>query len=70
MKDVGESLSSQLKIEKAENRHCFLKILSALKFLARQGIAIRGHGDGKESNFHHLLLLLAQSDSKLQKWLQ
>lgn len=62
MTDVGEHLSSQLKIEKAENRHCFLKILSALKYLARQGI-----GDDTESNFYQLLLLLAQDDPKLKK---
>jgi hypothetical protein len=69
MKDVGESLSSKLKTERAESRHCFLQILSALKFLARQGIALRGH-ENKESNFYQLLLLLAEDDPKLSKWLQ
>ena len=36
--DVGEMLSSQHSQQKNENRECLLKILSNLKFLARQGI--------------------------------
>ena len=35
--DVGEMLSSQLAQEREENRECLLKIISNLKFLARQG---------------------------------
>ena len=71
MKDIGESLSSQLKIERLEHRHCFLKIVSVLKFLARQGIAIRGHGDNeKDSNFFQLLQLRGEDDAKLNAWLK
>lgn len=36
--NVAESLSQQLKIEKLDKRQCFLKILSNMKFLARQGM--------------------------------
>ena len=36
--NVGESLSSQLAREKLERRQCFLKILSNVRFLARQGL--------------------------------
>ena len=35
--DVGESLSQQHKQEKRDNRQCFLKVVSNLKFLSRQG---------------------------------
>ncbi len=53
--NVAESLSSQLKLKKMQNRCCFLEVLSSLQYLARQGIAIRGHPDG---------------ESKLHSWLQ
>ena len=37
-KNVGESLSTQFAQERLEIRQCFLKLLSCLKFLARQGL--------------------------------
>ncbi len=40
MQDIGIQLVSQMESERADNRHCFLKIISALKFLAQQGIAL------------------------------
>ena len=52
--DVGELLSSAHAREKAANRHCLLKVISTLRFLARQGCAIRGHGDETDGNFHQL----------------
>ena len=67
--NVAESLSSQLKLEKMENRQCFLKILSSLQYLARQGIAIRGHSD-EDSNFCQLLKLRTRDCANLHSWLQ
>ena len=55
--DIGEMLSRGHAQEKSENRHCFLKILSSIHFLARQGIALRGDGDEADSNFVQLLKL-------------
>ena len=68
--DVAESLSSQHALEKLEHRHCFIKIMSNVKFLARQGLAFRGHGDETDSNFLQLLKLRAEDDTKIEKWLQ
>ena len=68
--DIGESLSIQQKREKQENRQCFIKILSSLRFLARQGLAFRGHGDGSQSNVTQLLALRAVDDSSLARWLK
>ena len=34
---VADMLSEQNKREKRDRRHCFLKVLTSLKFLARQG---------------------------------
>ena len=61
-KDVGELLSNAHAHEKAVNRHCLLKVISTLRFLARQGCAIRGHADDTEGNFYQLLKLRSEED--------
>jgi hypothetical protein len=45
------------------------KIISSLRFLARQGVAIRGHSD-IESNFRLLLKLREQDCDDLQEWMR
>ena len=50
VRDIGETLSSAHAQNKAESRRVLLKILQNVKFLGRQGIALRGH-DNSESNF-------------------
>ena len=37
--DIGECLSSQLALEKQVNRECFMKLISSIRFLARQGLS-------------------------------
>ena len=59
-RDVGELLSGMHAQEKIENRQCFLKILSNLRFVARQGCAIRGQGDETDGNFYQLLKLCGE----------
>ena len=54
-RDVGELLSSLLSQQKKENRECLVKILSNLKFLARQGLPLCGDGDESDSNFIQLM---------------
>ena len=49
--DVGEMLSHTLASEKKENRECLRNILSNIRFLARQGCAIRGDQSESDSNF-------------------
>jgi hypothetical protein len=68
-KNVAESLSSQLAMEKLERRQCFLKILSNVRFLARQGLPFRGHGDEKDSIFFQLLKLRGEDNTKVTDWL-
>ena len=62
---LGELLSSAYAKEKADNQHCLLKILSCLRFLARQGCGIRGSGDEVDGNFNQLIKLQAQEDPKV-----
>lgn len=67
-KDVGWSLSQAHAQEKIERRQCFLKILSNIRFLARQGLALRGDGKEEDSNFVQLLKLRGQ-DHRIQDWM-
>ncbi len=59
--------------ERKKNQACFLKILSSIHFLARQGLALRGDGCGEiEGNFTQLLKLQASDESSvhLNAWLK
>ena len=57
--EFGEMLSSQHSQQKKENRQCILNIIAYLKFLARQGLALRGDDDA-ESNFIQLFKFTAR----------
>jgi hypothetical protein len=41
-----------------------------VKFLARQGLPLRGHGDDSDSNFIQLYKLCGQNDPKVLEWLK
>ena len=50
--DIGEILSKKHSDQKAANKEVFLTILQNLKFLTKQGSALRGtHGEEVHSNF-------------------
>lgn len=68
--DVAEALSVQHQREKLERRQCFLKVLSNARFLARQGLPLRGHGDECDSNFLQLLKLRGEDDPRVALWLR
>ena len=68
-RNVAESLSAQLAKEKFERRQCFLKNLSNIRFLGRQGLALRGHGDESDSNYIQLMKLRAEDDPRISDWL-
>ena len=67
--DVGTMLSRQYADEIRNNRKCFLKVMAAAQYLARQGIALRGDGDDSDSNFIQLLKMQADDNQKLASWL-
>ena len=69
-KDVGELLSREHAKEKEINRRMFVKIVTSIKYLARQGISLRGDGDEEDGNFMQLLRLRADDDPDLVAWLQ
>ena len=49
-KDVSEMMSAKVAADKEKNRTYFMKVLSAIRFLARQGLPLRGD-DEIGSNF-------------------
>ena len=57
--DVGDLLSSSYASQKQANREYLIKIIQNVRFLAREGLALRGDGDEKDSNFMQLLHLHA-----------
>ena len=67
--DIGEVLSTAHAHGKSTNRKIFLKILQNIQFLARQGIALRGHDD-KESNFLQLFKLRRCDNHDMSNWLE
>lgn len=69
-KDIGESLSEQHEDQKRENRMYLIKVLSTIKYLARQGIAFRGDKDDSDSNFVQLLKLRSSDDPRIQTWMK
>ena len=69
IRDVGEALSAIHALKKTENRQCLLKILSNLRFLARQSCAIRGDGNESDSNFVHLFKLRGEDDPTIHEWM-
>ena len=61
MSDVGELLSNAHKREKELARDMLRIILSSIKYLARQGLALRGCDDA-ESNLIQLLQLRTEDN--------
>ena len=66
---VTAQLSKQVLNDQSQARNCLFKIVSTLRFLARQGLAARGHEE-VEGNFLQLLLLRSEDCSDLWGWLQ
>ena len=66
--NVASLLSEACRKEQSVRAEMLLKQLSSLKFLLRQGLAIRGHDD-QEGNLYQLLKLLSQDSVEMQSWL-
>ena len=68
--DIGETLSQRHKQEHVVNRRCFLKILSSMRFLTRQGLPLRGDGNEADSNFLQLLRLRGEDSPEMLDWIK
>ncbi|KAF3840185.1 hypothetical protein F7725_018902 [Dissostichus mawsoni] len=65
---VETQLSTAKEQQQREARSCLLKIVQSICFLARQGLALRGH-DSDEGNLRQLLQLRSGDDDVLKRWL-
>ena len=68
--DIGETLSNAVRQEKYERRQVLLRIISNIRFLARQGLPLRGDGDESDSNFMQLFLLRGEDNPTIVEWLK
>ncbi|XP_022182781.1 zinc finger MYM-type protein 1-like [Myzus persicae] len=66
--NVFAQISDSHKKSMEESRFAFDKILSSIVFLAKQGVAIRGHTD-ESANFNQLLKLRSEDSTELKNWL-
>ena len=78
-RDVGKMLSADLANVKAENRKTLRVIFSSIRFLSRQGLALRGRfkaGENSEKraefdlNLIQLLRTRGEDDPAILQWLQ
>ena len=67
--DVSEIIKSNSTEVKSQNRACLIKIISCLRYLAHQGLPLRGHGNDQDSNFKQLLTCRAEDDPVFSEWL-
>uniref|UniRef100_A0A8D8ETT4 Zinc finger MYM-type protein 1 n=4 Tax=Culex pipiens TaxID=7175 RepID=A0A8D8ETT4_CULPI len=66
--NVIAQISDEKKRQMAVNRSCLLKIITTLRYLAVQGLAVRGSNDNT-SNFTNLLKLRAEDSSEMRTWI-
>ena len=69
-RDTGEQLFQQHAAQKVKNRQALYQILSSIKFLSKQELAIRGDGDDSDGNVQQLLQMKAEEDPNLAQWLR
>ena len=62
-------LSKQAATQKEQNRQYLLKVLSSIRFLARQGLPLHGDGDETDSNLHQLLVLRGEDYTAIHQFL-
>ena len=71
--NVGAMISKQHEAEKRNNRAMLMKLLHCIRYLARQGLAFRGHHEDSvtfEGNLYQLLLLQATDSPQLATWIK
>ena len=67
--DCGELISSQHATDKVINRQMMLKLLSNIRYMACQGLPLRGDGEEDDSNYNQLLRLRGLDDVHLFDWI-
>ena len=65
---IGAQINNRVKINQENRREMLLVVIESLKYLLRQGVAIRGHEE-IEGNLMQLLLLQSKCCPKLKQYL-
>jgi len=68
--NVMELMQHNQVKEKENNRGMLLKIVSSIRYLARQGLPLRGDGSEEDGNFLQLLQLKGEDDAGLLEWMK
>ena len=68
-KNIGELLSREHAAQKVQARDMLRLILSSIRFLARQGLALRGANSDASANLIQLLHLRAEDNPAVLQWL-
>ena len=73
--DIIDMTSTFYAAERQVNRKMLIKILSNIRYLARQSLAYRGSWDEEDgaevnSNLYQLLMLRAEEDPNVLEWIQ
>lgn len=66
--NVVAAMSKAKVLEMKTARISLLKIISSIKYLAAQGLALRGHTE-EDSNFIQLLMLRTEDSKELKTWM-
>ena len=61
-------LTKHLQEHQATAKHCLETIVTSVRFLAHEGLALRGH-DNESGHFQELLRLRAMDDPQFASWL-
>lgn len=64
-RDIGEQLSQQHAAQKVKNSEALLQIMSCIRFLSRQVLAMRGDGNESDGNLQELLYMKAADNPNL-----
>ena len=65
---ISAQLSTQVQKLQQSRRQALIKQLCCLRYLLRQGLAIRGHTE-TEGNLYQLLMMMSVHDSEMTRWL-
>ena len=72
-KSTSSGIGAQLQRDQKHHQNMLMKLLSCIKYLARQGLPFRGHNEDAESfegNLYQLLLLEARDNTDMGAWLR
>lgn len=70
--DIGVQLRTQCEDRHHFQKEMLMKLLPCIRYLSRQGLALRGHSesvDTLDGNLHQLLFVLSENNTPMKEWL-